>query len=1077
MPFRLESIPAFEWAASASPCWKFKYLLGVLYAAKGRDAEADRQLAACAEEPDDPVFYLYRASRESGDCALADLRRAERLGGGWRANYEIAKHYLERKRPSEAVKAAGALTGKKSSNKLRIVYATALVADGRPKEAIKFMEKTSFLPSELGDNAFPAWVDAHRILAEKALERGDIPAVKEAVARAVSHPENLGLGRPYELSFSKYLYTTVRNPFADWSEELRTFAVEAMKALDEAKKGAQKGDPRRPYEFNLAGRVADEFPPADPLVGAAGWKVSGKECDVGIADARDRALFGDGVMRLRFRATGDAPSAVLSPEKPIGCPDGFDTISVWVYGDKVNAKDELFATFRRSDGSPFEMRLGAICHGEWHCMIGVVEPAERAGMAKGAQFSGFRLSFMTNRVERSLDFTSLCLFRDPQRPIPKTQRAKRGVVVFPDQDQGHNTGEGRLPFPDRPETMTPPVRDVYGLEFRLPDDDSVDWGKLAFRIDGGEWIPLANGSGLFPRKAAKGAKVKFRRVANSVVAEVRAPAGVEEVLFGSMAAPEGTSFVTWPYYTLRWCDKYDVPGYEKGGEYRPATALFSSGGRTFAVGAMFDWTQSSASAPTDREDAPGQLCCGVMYVPKTDGSRNPVFERYVWTVAERFADLFPVIPNPDSTWKEVTGSGVWRPHVASDDRRLDYEYWTAVKAAGMDHLVVTDHERMWRDGNESFTFRAMTAPRKGGDAAAADYACYMTDDLGFRYGPYNNFTDFAPVNANWSIDRVARQWNGSLVTAWNRCYSPRSTWAVGMCEKLSPLIASKFAFNTAYCDVHTCVTPWIRCDYDVRAPGAGTFAQVFYDYGEIMLMQKKAWNGPVYSEGGFQWWYCGLADGNYAQDATYKLYSSPWLVDFDFGRIHDKCCNFGMGSVHMFYSGAKAGMAGMPVDEDEQLNRFLAATIAFGHPGFLAGGRDPSNLDKEKKSYFLVQGIAAVYTLQSAKSISYGDGEGRLLSTEQAVASGAYRRSQVKVVYADGTEVAVNGSMTEPFKVEVLGKKYEIPPNGWVAISADGSAGSTSLVEGGVLRQVGWSPEYRYERAGGKVSLVTGARK
>ena len=87
-------------------------------------------------------------------------------------------------------------------------------------------------------------------------------------------------------------------------------------------------------------------------------------------------------------------------------------------------------------------------------------------------------------------------------------------------------------------------------------------------MDGGAWIPLASGGGLFPRTAAKGAKVHFHREANSVVADIEAAAGVEEVLFGAGLFPSDVALVAWPYLTLNWCDRYDVPGYEKGGIYR-----------------------------------------------------------------------------------------------------------------------------------------------------------------------------------------------------------------------------------------------------------------------------------------------------------------------------------------------------------------------------------------------------------------------------------------------------------------------------------------------------------------------------
>jgi len=828
---------------------------------------------------------------------------------------------------------------------------------------------------------------------------------------------------------------------------------------------------RRPYEFAWANRTQDEFPPVARLETADGWKVSATNAVARLETAKDRALFGESVARLVYSARVEGGSVMLTPPAPIACPTGFDTLSIWAYGYRVDAKDALTACFADPSGAAFEVPMGAIWHKEWHCVVAVLPPDRRHLTAKGATFVGFRFAPEKAAAERALDFTSFCVFRDPQRPLEPTPRAKRGVQVFPEQDQGHNVGSGKLPFPNRPETMTPPARDVKGLEFRLPAADAADWGELAFRVDGGAWIPLARNGGLYPRAAAKGVRTRFRREANSVIAEIVADPGVEEVRFGAMDLPRDGRLVMSPYYTLAWCDRWDIPGYEGGGVYLPKTAVFRVGGRTLCAGAMFDWTQSSASAPTDREDAgPGQLCCGVMYVPKTDRTRNRVFERFVWTVAEDFADTFPVVPNPDSPWKHVTGTKVWRPHAASD-RKRDRHYWQTVRDAGMKHIVVTDHETEWRDGNESFTFRTHTAPKKGGDRGQYDYARFMIDTLGFTYGPYNNYTDFAPVNGFWSIDRVGRQWNGSLVPAWNRCYSPRSTWAVAMCEKLAPQVQKAFRFSTAYCDVHTAVTPWLRCDYDARSPGAATFAQVFYDYGEIMLLQKRTWGGPVYSEGGFHWWYAGLCDGSYAQDGTYGICDNPWLVDFDLCRIHDKCCNFGIGMPTMFYKWHNHAVD-KPKDPNACLMRFLAATLAFGHPGYLAGPysdrADANDIEDAKASYFLVQGVAAKYTQVSARTIEYAGADGRFRPTTEAVANGDWRRSQVRVTYADGTVVAVNGNKAETMPVEIGGVRRELPPNGWIVRSGDGTAGSENLTEDGVSVQRAWSAEYDFERRNGK---------
>ena len=93
--------------------------------------------------------------------------------------------------------------------------------------AIAFMEKTTFLPSEHGDNASGAWFDAFRARTAEALAKGDRTAAKAAAARAVTYPENLGVGRPYELNFKPGTGGR-RNPVSDWTDELKGLLQEAF---------------------------------------------------------------------------------------------------------------------------------------------------------------------------------------------------------------------------------------------------------------------------------------------------------------------------------------------------------------------------------------------------------------------------------------------------------------------------------------------------------------------------------------------------------------------------------------------------------------------------------------------------------------------------------------------------------------------------------------------------------------------------------------------------------------------------------------------------------------------------------
>ena len=821
-------------------------------------------------------------------------------------------------------------------------------------------------------------------------------------------------------------------------------------------------DSKRPYEMVWAGRTVDENGPA--LVSfnnPQGWKIEAENAVASIARATDRELFGEGVTRLTYRADGTngAPCVTMRPPAPIAVTGAFDTVSCWIYGNNFYGKPKdtprttVIAHFTDPHGKAFTVDLAYIYHREWSLFQKRLPPelAERA--AKGGLFTGISVKRGTNESDRTLDFCSLCVFKEKLRPLSFAPRARRGVQVFPDQPQGVNTGKDVLPFPTVETTVVPVVAEDPDIEVRFPSKPGA-WDDLAFRYRKGPWMALAKGGGVWPASAAAAATATFRRIGNSVVADIVAKGGnVEEVRFGSAEVGEDSDIVPVPYYTYR----------SSGVADRPCVISTRVGGRPMFISATVDWTQSSASRPFPaRMPADGTIAAngGVEYLAKTDGTRNDAYERFVWTVSTDFAATLPVIPNPISPWKRVTGTGAWRAYGAGKNRDNDRRYWRDMRRKGISHVIVTDHETGWRDGDESFTFRTRPAPRKGGDKGQYDYARYMIDTLGFVYGPYNNFTDFAPVNGYWNTDHVSRRPDGNLLPAWARCYSPKPLYAVEMCEKLTPVIQDKFHFNTAYCDVHTAVTPWGRADYDARVPGAATFAQTFYAYGEIMLIQKRCWNGPVYSEGGFHWPYVGLTDGNYAQDQSYLMPENPWLVDFDLLRMHPLCCNFGVGSPSMFYGDGKE-----PKDLWEYTDPFVACTVAFGHPPFLIHRNTTYG-------YFMLQALAARYTQEDATSIRYADAQGTLLDTSAAVASGDYRRSQLAVRYSNGTETFINGSRDGEWFVVRRGQgKLVMPPYGFFGQGKD--ACSFYGMRDGVHLAFACGPEYSYLHARDKKWIET----
>ena len=149
-------------------------------------------------------------------------------------------------------------------------------------------------------------------------------------------------------------------------------------------------------------------------------------------------------------------------------------------------------------------------------------------------------------------------------------------------------------------------------------------------------------------------------------------------------------------------------------------------------------------------------------------------------------------------------------------------------------------------------------------------------------------------------------------------------------------------------------------------------------------------------------------------------------MDFDLRKLHPLCCNFGMGNLGMFY-GRHQGLGNTPAERDARLDRFLAATLAFGHTGFLVmeGGMPERRAE-------LLRPPAGPRPIRP--------GRGRATSATPTSRASCWtparrwprapfggRRSPPRT--AGGMKVLVNGHPTETWKTP----EAVLPPNGWWA--------------------------------------------
>ncbi len=851
---------------------------------------------------------------------------------------------------------------------------------------------------------------------------------------------------------------------------------------------------QRPYELVWAGRTQDNHLPLVDFTDTTGWTVETESAVAALESTSEQLIFADRVAKLTYRRDGTGTPVVrLVPPAPIEIPLPFDSANFWVYGnnwgwivDPTTPQVEIRLVIASPGGEKVRLSMSNVRWQEWWVMHSRLTAAQRLAAGPNPHLEALEIVYGTNKADRVIYLANLAFYKEPLPPLVFEPRPLRNLTPFPGQTTGTNTGPGKLPFPTREETLLPSLSrgpatvslsEAAGTYTwtSLSDETLVwtytprlgNWSDITLQSgESAPFSPLAGGgvcllseagAPLLPERAElrscelEGDTVRarwrlfaedkevsveyvFRVWGKSLVIDTLAPGGqVAEVRFGD-AQGEGLDeprLVTMPFLTY--------------GGNRPAVLVTGSAEEPAFLAGFPDYYRSNASRLEARNQitSEGAACYNgaAIYLPKTDGTRNDCFERFFINASSRFEEVLPTIANPRSPWFDVTSERVWIAHGAWD-RKGDYAHWQRYSRLGMTEILITDHETGWRDGGESFTLRTKAAPGRGGDESQAWYSKAI-QDLGFRYGIYNNYTDFSPVNEYWDEDFVSRLSDGQWRPAWPRCYHLKPSRAVELEAKIAPIIQEKFNLSTAYCDVHTAVHPWDYTDFDARVPGAAAFTSTIYSYGEIMLHQKATWNGPVYSEGRAHWYYVGLTDGNYGQDPEYRIPQNPWLVDFDLRKMHPLCVGFGMGNPGMFYP-MDEGLGSGP-ERVTRLDRFLAATVAFGHPGFFEQG---AGLDGTARAYFLIQQLATEYADELVATIEYADAEGRMLDTSHAVASGAYTRNQIRNTYANGCVTVVNGNEKEDWAVELpsvvmaalglKGNKVVLPPNGWAGYLLDG---------------------------------------
>jgi hypothetical protein len=863
---------------------------------------------------------------------------------------------------------------------------------------------------------------------------------------------------------------------------------------------------QRPYEMVWADRVEDHVPLID-FEDLTGWNIAlYNDADAIFQRSREQQMWGQYTGKLEYSGKSQESKLIISPPSPINVPDTFDCIDLWCYGnnwgwvpDPSTPQVNLAIRINDSEGQSYRIPLTNVRWKEWWLIHKRIEQETLTNIKFPCQFVGIEVSGISNTERRTIYLDSLAFYTEELKPIEFEPRPARNLKPFPGQTQGLNgTGEGTLPFPVREETILPTnyeadfenkVLEVENGAFEFwyigrdanicytyrPQNGNL--GEFTVEIDAQTVVkPLDDGGVRFVQETESGklesSKLEDNKLIvtflypskdgayrvqyqiqiwqKSLILDVFCLGGIAtELSLGKIADVQNPQLIQIPYLTF--------------GGSNPRILMMGSSEKPSFASVWVDWYRSNGSELYSKESVEGSnayINGGVRYNAKTDGKRNDMFERLFITISPTFEETLPTIANPPSPWGKEAGNYLWQETWGPQDYEKERQRSKMLRSYGIEHLIQCNHEITWRDEGESFTLRTRSAPGKGGDEALQKYVSAQKS-LGWRSGLYTNYCDFSPVNEHWTPDGVQRTPQNEWRAAWPRCYALKPSKAVEWDAKLAPIIKQKFDSNSAYTDVHTAVSPWGYCDYDARVPGAGTFTATFYAYGEILLNDQKVYDGPIFSEGTYQWLYAGLASGNYGLAYTgLDLYEYPLNVAFDLLKIHPLECDIGMPWTSQFMQHQKDWSA--PDHIDFSIDRFISATLAYGHIGWLV--EEAYGIRRTCRSYYLIQQVAKRYAMQNPIKIEYADIDGNWMNTSQALATGNIKDSRLHVIYENGLEIFINWQKEKNWEVksdELPKKELILPPNGFFAFDKNGFISASAIYDGHKVDQV-ISDEYVY---------------
>ena len=451
-----------------------------------------------------------------------------------------------------------------------------------------------------------------------------------------------------------------------------------------------------------------------------------------------------------------------------------------------------------------------------------------------------------------------------------------------------------------------------------------------------------------------------------------------------------------------------------------------------------DWHYSAAStlhAPsTDQAQQGIRLNGGCTYPGPAGSKRNKFRERMLISASTHYEEVLPSISQPNAGLEESLAEFVWYniPYLdASEESYVEiFENMRLLKLMGIDYLLVNHPAETWHDGDGNASLTTTGAENKGGDDALAEYLEAIAD-FGYKTSLQTNYRSIATTNTHWSPDLAAQLADGTPAPAGPDVYLLNQAEAQALAPDHARALFDKYPCNALYVTEHGEAPPWAFADSS-RDTTAGDVSEYYRRQRAILSSQSQG--RMAFGNGGCHWLYAGLLNGFSARMPGPDPSRCEPLVDFALRKLHPIETDAGMGTIDQYFGGA------VPQEEKHSrstyLDRFIAATAAFGHAGLM-----PDQLEwgtaTTIKTYFMLQGLQKHYIRVPVQSIEYCH-NGQFLSTNDALLSDGLSAGQIRIVYQNGLQIHANLGWEQTWTIEREEHTYALPPGSFCAWNDDG---------------------------------------